>query len=115
MTYFDYDNTNKTSNDHSLFSLNCDIYLQMSFKKTGNLWSKLKAINKLATKLKKLTGACIEIFQHFKKILKQYYVLYAKVKNYISSNKLWLNNKYIKTIKHSSLKLNLLNHFKCYI
>ena len=49
------------STSYTLFELNCGFYSQAFYKEDVGPRSKLKAINKLATKLRKLIAVCEKI------------------------------------------------------
>ncbi len=58
---------------------------------------------KLATKLRELIIVYRKNLQHAQKLQKQYHNKYAKPRNYIPGEKVWLNSKYIKTKQNRKL------------
>ena len=54
MTEFAYNNAKNASTGHTLFELNYDDYLRMSYEKKVNSHSKSKSVDKLLAKLRKL-------------------------------------------------------------
>lgn len=84
---FAYNNAKTANIRHTFFELNCDFYLQVSYKKKLKSQFKLKVAKKLAIKLKELTAVYNENLQHGHKFQKQYYDKYAKLESYPSSKK----------------------------
>ena len=66
MTEFAYNNTKNISTSHTFFELNCGFHPRAFYKENVDPQSKLKVIDKLATKLRELTAVCRENFQHAK-------------------------------------------------
>ena len=97
MAEFAYNNAKNTGSGHTFFELNYSYHPQMLYKNDVNLHFKSKLVNKLLTKLRKLIIVCRENFHHAQKFQKWAYNKSVKSKSYISSNKVWLNSKYIKT------------------
>lgn len=58
MAAFSYNNIKNDSNSHTLFELNCEYHLSVSFEDDIDLRSKSCSANKLAEKLKKLIEIC---------------------------------------------------------
>ena len=58
MAKFAYNNTKNASTNHMSFELNCDFYLQASYKKDVDPRSQSKSIAKLVIQLKKLMAIC---------------------------------------------------------
>lgn len=60
MAEFAYNNAKNTSTSYTSFELNCGFYFQVWNKKYVDLCSKSKAVDVLATQLRKLTNICQE-------------------------------------------------------
>ena len=83
-----------------LFKLNYVYYRWRSYKDDVNLCSKFKSANKLLAELKELIIICRKNLYYTQKFQKKAYNKGVKLKSYISSNKVWFNNKYIKIIQN---------------
>ena len=69
----------------------------MSYKKSIDPHSKFKLIEKLLTELKELMIVCKKNLYYIQKLWKLAQNKDVKSPSYVSSNKVWLNTKYIKT------------------
>ena len=114
MAEFAYNNAKNASFDYTLFELNCNFYPWLSYKKNVNLCSKFKLANKLSAKLRELIIVFQENLYHAQKFRKQAYNKGVKIKNYASSNKVWLNSKYIKTKQNRKLKAKFFKPFQVF-
>lgn len=79
------------------FKPNCNYYFQLSYKKEVDPYFKLKIIDKLLIELKELIIIYYKNLYSIQKFQKPIYNKGVKPKNYISGNKIQLNNKYINT------------------
>ncbi len=84
---------------------------QASYEKDVNYCSQSKLVDKLATKLRELIAVCRKYLQHIQKLQKQYHDKHAKPRTYVPGNKVWLNNKYIKTKRNWKLKAKFFGLF----
>lgn len=82
---------------HILFELNYKYHCRVFFKDEVDFYSKSRFVNKLTNKLRELIQICCQNLFYIQKLLKK--VSDEKIKNQsdVFSNKVWLNNKYIKT------------------
>lgn len=80
------------------FELNYGYHLYMSYEKAIEPQSKPKAVQKLSTKLYWLILVCCNNFFYTQKREKPAYDKEMKYKIYALGDKIWLNNKFIKTI-----------------
>ena len=112
MAEFAYNNAKNTNTGHTLFELNCNYYLRVFFKENTNPYSQSKTADKLSTKLQKLMTVCRKNLYHGQKLQKQAYNKGIKPKSYISSDKAWLNSKYIKTKPNQKLKAKFFRSFQ---
>ena len=76
----------------------------MLYKDEVNFRSKLKSVDKLSVKLRKLIIICQENFHHTQKLQKRAYNKGIKSRSYAPNDKVWLNSKYIKTIQYQKLE-----------
>ena len=97
MAEFAYNNAKNASSSHTLFRLNYSYHLQMLYKDEVNPYSKFKSADNLSAELKELLIVCKKNFYHTPGFQKRAYNKSVKPRNYVFSNKVWLNSKYIKT------------------
>lgn len=112
MAEFAYNNAKNTSINHTLFKLNYRFHLQVLFEADANTCSTSRLANKLADKLSKLIEVCCQTLLHVQELQKKAYDKGVKSRNYFPSEKVWLNNKYIKTKWNKQLKNKFLNGCK---
>ncbi len=97
MAEFAGNNAKNASMGHTPFELNCGFHPQASYEEDIDLHSQSRSVVKLVTKLKELMAIYRENIQYAQELQKQYYNKHAKLISYALGNKVWLNNKYIKT------------------
>ena len=96
MAEFAYNNAKNVSTGHIPFKLNCGYYLWMSYDKEVDSRFKSKSADELSADLRKPMTVCQENLHHAQKLQKRAHDKGVKPWSYISGNKVWLNNKYIK-------------------
>ena len=96
MTKFAYNNIKNANTGYIFFEFNCKYHFCISYEKNFDLYSKLKSVKKLSSKLSKLIIISQQNFYHTKKIQKQAYNKGVKLQNYASGNKVWLNSRHLK-------------------
>ena len=99
---------------HMPFKLNCGYLAWILYKDNVNPCSKSKSINKLSAELKKLMIVCYKNLHHAQELQKQAYNKGVKSWSYITSNKIWLNTKYIKTKRNQKLEAKFLGPFRVF-
>ena len=114
MAEFAYNNAKNVSSGHTLFKLNCEYHLWMSYKDNVDPRSKYKWADKLSTKLRELVIVYKENLYYAQKLQKRAYDKDVKPKSYAPSDKFWLNNKYIKTKQNKSWRQSSLDFFEFY-
>ena len=77
--------------------LNCGYHPRISYKEDIDSRSKSKSADELLAKLRELVIVCQKKLYYAQKFQKQAHDKGVKRKNYVSSDKVWLNSKYIKT------------------
>ena len=97
MAEFAYNNAKIVSTGHIPFKVNCGYHLWIIYKKDIVLHFKSKSADKLLAKLEELMIVCWKNFYHAQKFQKQAHHKGVKLRSYGSSDKVWLNSKYIKT------------------
>lgn len=111
MAKFAYNNAKNTSTGHILFVFNCNYHIYFLYKEEADPWSKSKSTNKLATKLKNLMIMCRDNLLLAQKIQKRHHNKTTRPRSYTPNNKVWSNNKYIKTKYNEKLKAKIFKLF----
>ncbi len=111
---FAYNNAKNASIGHTLFKLNYDYYLRVSFKEDVDLHSRSRSTNKLAKELRELMEVCCLNLLYVKELQKRTDDKEVKNRNYASSKKIWLNNKYIKIKQNKKLKNKFFGLFQVF-
>lgn len=104
MAEFIYNNARNISTGYTPFKLNYGYYPQASYKESINPQCQSKSADKLATKLKELMTICRNNLYHIQKLQKQHHNKAIKPESYAPDDKIWLNNKYIKTKQNRKLE-----------
>ena len=97
---------------YTSFELNCEYHLLVSYKKNINPRSRSKAADELTEKLKNLMAACKKNLQDVQELQKQAHNEGTKPKSYALSEKVLLNNKYIKTKRNWKLEAKFFGSFR---
>ena len=111
MVEFVYNNAKNASTGYTSLELNCGYHLYKSYKKDINFCSKSKLADNLASNLREFMAVCWENLQHAQNLQKQADNKGIKPRSYVSSNKVWLNNKYIKTKQNRKLEAKFFGPF----
>ena len=112
MAEFAYNNAKNFSTGHTPFELNCGYHLCVSFKEDTNSRSWLKSADELSAKLQDLMTVCQENLYHAEELQKRAYNKGVKPKPYAPGDKVWLNNKYIKTKRNRKLEAKFFGPFR---
>ena len=104
MAKFAYNNAKNASTGHTPFKLNCGYHPRVSYEKDIDFLSKSKSTDKLSAKLRELMTVCQENLHHAQELQKQAHNKGVKPKSYASDDKVWLNNKYLKTKQNRKLE-----------
>ena len=112
MAEFAYNNAKNTSIGYTPFKLKYGFYLKVSYKEDVDPCSRSKTADQLFNELQTLMSICRENLWHTQELLKYYHDKYAKLRNYTSRNKVWLNSKYIKTKRNRKLKFKFFAPFQ---
>ena len=112
MAEFAYNNAKNSSTGQTPFELNCGYHLCVSFKEDTDPCSQSKSANKLLAELQDLMTVCRENLYHAQEFQKQAHNKGAKPRSYAPSNKVWLNNKYIKTKRNHKLEAKFFEPFR---
>ena len=112
MAEFVYNNTKNASTGHTPFKLNCGYYLHVLFEKNVDPWSRWMLADELLSELWKLISIYHKNLLHPQEFQKQTYNKDIKPKSYALGNKIWLNNKYIKTKQNWKLEAKFFGPFQ---
>ena len=93
------------------FKLNYRYYSLIPYKEDLNPHSRSRRANQLTEKLRNLMAIYRENLQHAQKLQKQAYNKVTKPESYAHGEKIWLNNKYIKTKYNQKLEANFFEFF----
>ena len=112
MAEFAYNNAKNASTGHTPFELNCGYHPRMLYKDNVNLRSKPKSADNLLAELRELMIVCRKNLLHAQKLQKRAYNKGVKPRNYVPGDKIWLNNKYIKTKQNRKLEAKFFRPFQ---
>ena len=112
MAKFVYNNVKNVKTGHTPFGLNCGYHPWMLYKEEVDSRSKFKSANKLLAELRELMIVCRENLYFAQKLQKRAHDKGVKPRSYVSSNKIWLNSKYIKTKQNRKLKAKFFGLFR---
>ena len=112
MAKFAYNNVKNTSTDHTPFELNCGYYYWILYKEDVDPRSQSKLANELSVELRELIIICRENLHHAQELQKRAHNKGVKPRSYASSEKFWLNRKYIKTKCNQKLEAKFFGPFR---
>ena len=88
MAEFAYNKAKNASTGYTLFELNCEYYLWVSYDKDIDSRSKSKSANELSAKLEELMTVCRKNLHHTQKFQKRANNKGVKLRSYAPSDKL---------------------------
>ena len=109
---FAYNNAKNLSTGHKSFELNYGYHPCILFEEDINPCSWLKSADVLLAKQQDLMSVCWDNLYHAQELQKQAHDQGVKPKSYASSNKVWLNKKYIKTKYNRKLEAKFFGPFQ---
>ena len=112
MAEFAYNNAKYASIGYTSFELNCGYNSRVSYKEDVNPYSRSKVADKLTEKLRNLMATWRENLQHTQELQKRAYDKETKPRSYAPGEKVWLNNKYIKTKRNQKLEAKFFRSFR---
>ena len=112
MAKFAYNNAKNASTLHTPFELNCGYHPQMSYKDNVDPRSKSKSADNLSAELRELMIVCRENLHHAQELQKRAHDKGVKPRSYASSDKVWLNSKYIKIKRNRKLEAKFFGPFR---
>ena len=104
MAEFAYNNVKNANTGYTPFELNYSYHPHVSYKENVDLCSKSKSVEDLANDLRELMIVYQKNLQHAQNFQKQVYDKNTKPRSYTPDEKVWLNNKYIKTKRNWKLE-----------
>ena len=107
-----YNNAKNFSTGHTLFELNCGYHPYVFFEENTNPRSQSKSANELSAELQDLVTICRENLHHTQELQKRAHNKDVKPKSYVPDDKVWLNNKYIKTKWNRKLEAKFFKPFR---
>ncbi len=112
MTEIAYNNTKNTSTGHTHFELSCGYQPKVSFKEDVDSRSRSRFANKLVEELRELKEVCCQNFFYVQKLQKKTHDKGVNSHSYVLDKKIWLNSKYIKTMKNKKLESKFFGPFR---
>ncbi len=109
---FAYNNAKNASTGHTPFELNCGYYPRVSFEEDVDSCSRCRFANELAEELRELMEVCCQNLLHAQELQKKAYDKEVKSQSYTPGEKIWLNNKYIKTKRNKKLESKFFRPFQ---
>ena len=109
---FAYNNAKYARMGYMPFELNCGYHPRVSYEEDVDPYSRSKAANELTEELRNLMAACRENLQHAQELQKRAHDKGTKPRSYAPSEKIWLNNKYIKTKCNRKLEAKFFGFFR---
>ena len=111
---FIYNNSKNASTGHTPFELNRGYYPRILYKDEANPRSQSKSADELSKKLRELIVVCGNNLYHAQELQKRAHNKRVKSWSYAFSNKVWLNNKFIKIKQNYKLELKFFEPFQIF-
>ena len=112
MAKFIYNKAKNASTGHTPFELNYGYHPWVLYKEDIDPRSESKLADELSAKLQELMIVYQENLHHTQELQKQAHNKGVKPKSYISGDKVWLNNKYLKTKWNQKLEAKFFGPFR---
>ncbi len=112
MAEFTYNNAKNASTGHTPFELNCGYYPRVSFEEDVDPRSRSRLANELAEELRELIEVCCQNLLHAQELQKRAHDKGVKSQSYAPGEKVWLNNRYIKTKRNKKLESKFFGPFR---
>ena len=94
------------------FELNCGYHPRMSYKEDVKPRSQFKSADELLAELRELMIVCQENLYHAQELQKRAHDKGVKPQSYAPGEKVWLNNRYIKTKYNQKLEAKFFEPFQ---
>ena len=112
MAKFAYNNAKNASTGYTPFELNCGYHPRMLYEENVNPHSQSKSADELSAELRELMIVCQENLHHAQELQKRANDKGMKPRNYIPSEKVWLNSRYIKIKRNRKLEAKFFGPFQ---
>ena len=112
MAEFAYNNAKNARIGHTLFELNCGYHPWVFYEEDIDHCSKFKSAEELSAELWELMTICQANLYHAQELEKQDHNQGVKPKSYALSDKIWLNNKYLRTKQNRKLEAKFFGLFR---
>ena len=112
MAEFAYNNSKNASTGHTLFELNYGYHLQMLYEEEVDPRSQSRSADELVEELRELMIVCCKNLYHAQELQKQVHNKRVKTRSYTPGEKVWLNDKFIKTKQNHKLKAKFFGPFR---
>ena len=109
---FTYNNVKNSITGYTPFELNCGYHLSVSFEEDTNPCSRSKLADKLSAELQDLMTVCPKNLYYAQELQKRAHDKGVKHRSYATGDKVWLNNKYIKTKRNRKLEAKFFRPFQ---
>ena len=109
---FIYNNAKNVSTGHTPFELNYGYHPWILYEKEVDSHSKSKSADKLSAELRELIIICQENLYYAHELQKRAHNKGVKPRSYAHGDKVWLNNKYIKTKQNQKLEAKFFGPFR---
>ena len=114
MAEFAYNNAKNASTGHTPFELNCGYHPRVSYEEDVDSRSQSKSADELLAELRELMIVCQKNLYHAQELRKRACDKEVKPRSYALGEKVWLNNKYIKTKRNQKLEAKLFGPFRVF-
>ncbi len=114
MAKFAYNSANNASTRHSPFELNCSYHRGVFFEEDVDFRSRSFFANELVKELRGLMEVCYQKLFYVQKLQKKAHDKEVKSRSYAPSEKVWLNSKYIKTMRNKNLESKFFGPFQVF-
>ena len=111
MAEFAHNNSQNVSMGHTLFELNCGYHPCVFFEDKCNAYSRSSFIKKTGYGIEEVNECLLPKLFVRQNLQKQVYNKGVKPQSYASSEKIWLNSKYIKTKRNWKLQAKFFELF----
>ena len=112
MAKFAYNNVKNVTIGYTPFELNCRYHPWVLYEENIDSCSESELTDELLAELQELMTVCQENLHYAQKLQKQAYNKSIKSKSYALGDKVWLNNKYLKTKQNQKLEAKFFRLFQ---
>ena len=114
MAEFAFNNTKHASMRYTPFELNYEYHPRIFYEEDIDFNSRSKAADELSKKLMNFIVTYRKNLQHTQELEKRAHDKKIKPRSYASGEKIWLNNKYIKTKRNQKIEAKFFRLFQVF-